>query len=285
MANPDALLYRKQMGLLDFDERMAVLIQVVQGERYRDYFFPAVAGVAYSRNPFLWNPKLRREDGFARLVAGLGTRAVERVGEDYPRMVALSHPQLRPESGAQQIRYYSQYYMDVINLAENCFETHRVHEVLAGDFPGSALPRVARSGATTSARCFSTIRVSTRSLVMTFDGLLMQTPFVEHLKGILKALEFGYGTPVDIEFTLGLVHGTGSRAGQHPSAAMPSAERVRSGRPGCVPRTAAGRGHHLRHGEAGAHGPGARYLLHRLRQSDGLLAPTESLGEAAGRRG
>ena len=110
MYNPDALLYRKQRGLLDFDERMAVLIQVVQGERYRDYFFPAVAGVAYSRNPFLWNPKLRREDGFARLVVGLGTRAVERVGEDYPRMVALSHPQLRPESGAQQIRYYSQYY-------------------------------------------------------------------------------------------------------------------------------------------------------------------------------
>ncbi len=29
--NPDVLLYRKQRGFLDFDERMAVLIQVVQG--------------------------------------------------------------------------------------------------------------------------------------------------------------------------------------------------------------------------------------------------------------
>ena len=61
--NPDVLLYRKQRGFLDFDERMAVLIQVVQGERYRNFYFPTVAGVAYSRNPYLWSPKLRREDG------------------------------------------------------------------------------------------------------------------------------------------------------------------------------------------------------------------------------
>ena len=100
MPTPNALFYRKQKGLLDYDERMAVMIQPVQGERYGDYFFPMVAGMAYSRNPFIWNPKLRREDGFVRMVAGMGTRAVERVGEDYPRMVALSHPQLRPESGA-----------------------------------------------------------------------------------------------------------------------------------------------------------------------------------------
>ena len=100
--NPDVLLYRKQRGFLDYDERMAVLIQVVQGERYRNFHFPAAAGVAYSHNLFIWSPKLRREDGFARLVVGLGTRAVDRVGEDYPRMVALSHPNLRPESGPRR---------------------------------------------------------------------------------------------------------------------------------------------------------------------------------------
>ena len=30
--NPDALLYRRAKGLQDYDERMAILIQVVQGE-------------------------------------------------------------------------------------------------------------------------------------------------------------------------------------------------------------------------------------------------------------
>ncbi len=203
---PDALLYRKQTGLLDYDERMAVLIQVVQGERYGDRFFPPVAGMAYSRNPFIWNPKLRREDGFARLVVGLGTRAVERVGEDYPRMVALSHPQLRPESGAQQIRYYSQYFMDVINLKRNCFETLRVDEVLRGDYPPLRFMASLDRGDYIGPMFVRDPGLDPRTLVMTFDGLLSNTPFVPQMKNTLKALEFAYGRPVDIEFTIALGH-------------------------------------------------------------------------------
>ena len=204
VANPNALMYRKQMGWLDFDERMAILIQVVQGERYHDWFFPAAAGVAYSRNPFIWNPKLRREDGFARMVVGLGTRAVERVGEDYPRMIALSHPQLRPESGAQQVRYYSQYYMDVIDLAQNCMKTARVHEVIAGDYPGLRWWASVDQGDYIGQMVYNDPAIDPRSLVMTFDGLIKDTSFVEQLKGTLKALEFGYGIPVDIEYTVRL---------------------------------------------------------------------------------
>jgi hypothetical protein len=202
--NPNALLYRKQIGLLDFDERMAVLIQTVQGARYRDYFFPAVAGMAYSRNPFIWNSKLRREDGFARLVVGLGTRAVERVGEDYPRMVALSHPLLRPEATARQIRYYSQYYMDVLNLKTNSFETRRISDVLAGDYPGLRFLASLHKDDHISPMITYDPTLDPRSLVMTFDGLLGQTPFADQLKAVLKALEFSYGRPVDIEFTLSL---------------------------------------------------------------------------------
>ncbi|HEX9114670.1 MAG TPA: PEP/pyruvate-binding domain-containing protein [Anaerolineae bacterium] len=203
---PDALLYRKQTGLLDYDERMAVLIQVVQGERYAKYYFPAIAGMAYSRNPFIWNPKLRREDGFARLVVGMGTRAVERVGEDYPRMVALSHPQLRPESGAQQIRYYSQYFMDVINLERNCFETLRIDEVLRGDYPPLRFMAALDRGDYIGPMFVRDPSLDPRSLVMTFDGLLSNTPFVPQMKSTLKALEFAYGRPVDIEFTIALGH-------------------------------------------------------------------------------
>ena len=77
--NPDALLYRKKHNLIDYDERMAVLIQRVRGKPYGDYFFPSLAGVAFSENPFRWNPKIRREEGFLRMVWGLGTRAVDRV--------------------------------------------------------------------------------------------------------------------------------------------------------------------------------------------------------------
>ncbi|NHZ71768.1 MAG: hypothetical protein GWP17_01625, partial [Aquificales bacterium] len=96
--NPDAILYRRKNGMIDYDERMAVLIQPVQGVRNGRYFFPTVAGVGFSENPFRWNPKIRREDGFVRMVWGLATRAVTRASSDYPRMIALSHPQLRPET-------------------------------------------------------------------------------------------------------------------------------------------------------------------------------------------
>jgi len=58
-----------------------------------------------------------------RLVFGLGTRAVDRVGSDYPRMVPLSHPLLRPEVTASQIKKYSQKMVDVLNLKKGCFET------------------------------------------------------------------------------------------------------------------------------------------------------------------
>lgn len=200
--NPNVLLYRKQRGYLDYDERMAVMIQVVQGERYRGYYFPAAAGVAYSRNPYLWNPKLRREDGFARLVVGLGTRAVERVGEDYPRMVSLSHPTLRPEKSAQEVRYYSQYYMDVINLEANQLQTVPVSEVLRGDYPSLRLLASVVKDDYISPIIMTDHSLDASTLVITLDGLLSQTLFAGQLREVLKALELGYGRPVDIEYTV-----------------------------------------------------------------------------------
>jgi len=199
--NPHVLLYRKQHNVLDYDERMAVLIQVVQGSRYRDMYFPPVAGVAYSRNPFVWSPKLRREEGFTRLVVGLGTRAVERVGEDYPRMVALSHPTLRPEAGAREIKHYSQYYMDVIDLRENQLVTRPVSEVLAADYPGLRLLASQYKDDFIGPLVAMTAGLDSRSLVITLDGLLKQTSFATHLRNVLKALEVSYNRPVDIEFT------------------------------------------------------------------------------------
>jgi hypothetical protein len=37
---PAALLYRRSKGLQDYDERMAILIQEVEGTRFGDYYFP-----------------------------------------------------------------------------------------------------------------------------------------------------------------------------------------------------------------------------------------------------
>ena len=81
---PDPIEYRAERGLLDVHEEMGILIQEVVGQRAGRYFLPAWSGVAFSNNEFRWSPRIRREDGLIRLVPGLGTRAVDRVGDDYP---------------------------------------------------------------------------------------------------------------------------------------------------------------------------------------------------------
>ncbi len=208
--NPDALLYRRAKGLQDYDERMAVLIQVVQGEQFGKYYLPAAAGVAFSRNLYRWSPQIRREDGFVRLVWGLGTRAVDRVGNDYPRLVALSHPLLQPEDNVRAMRKYSQHYVDLIDLEANRFVTLPVWEVLHPQYPALRyLAQIDQGG------FLAPIRHRLRQeemgdLVLTFDGLLGRTPLATCLREMLRLLEKSYRAPVDTEFAATLMPGQGS---------------------------------------------------------------------------
>lgn len=200
--NPDALLYRRARGLQDYDERMAILIQVVQGERFGKYFLPQGAGVAFSRNLYRWSPQIRREDGFMRLVWGLGTRAVDRVGNDYPRLVALSHPMMLPEASPKLIRRYSQHFVDLIDLQQNLFVTLPVAEVISSYYPPLRyLAQLDEDDSLLPIRSQVFEGDNTR-LVLTFDGLMRRTSLADWMRQILKILEKEYHAPVDTEFTL-----------------------------------------------------------------------------------
>lgn len=202
--SPDALLYRKRMGVLDYSERMAVLIQLVEGDQHSHWFFPAIAGVAFSRNPFRWTPRIRPEDGLVRLVCGLGTRAVDRT-DDYARMVALSHPELRPEIGAAAIRHYSQKKIDLLNLKTNRLETHPITTVLHGRLPWIQLLAKQHSDDNLRKLLMLNQNVDPASLVLTFDQMIQQTEFVPHVKRMLTKLSKHYDTAVDVEFTARVV--------------------------------------------------------------------------------
>jgi hypothetical protein len=199
---PEALLYRRSKGLQDYDERMAILIQEVQGERFGKYFLPQGAGVAFSRNLYRWDPQIRRQDGFMRLVWGLGTRAVERVGNDYPRLVALSHPHLQPDDSPEAIRHYSQQYVDLIDMEANQFTSLPIHSVLKPDYPVLRyLVQIEEEG------YFSPLRGRVRldeveKLAITYTEYLRRTPFAATLNKILRTLEKDYHSAVDIEFTV-----------------------------------------------------------------------------------
>jgi hypothetical protein len=199
--NPTALLYRRSRGLQDYDERMAVLIQVVEGKQYHQYYLPDLSGVAFSHNQYRWSPQIRAEDGFIRLVWGLGTRAVDRVGNDYPRLVALSHPTLRPSNTVKSIRRYSQQYVDLIDLKDNLMKTLPIDDVLEGDYPPLRyLAQVDQEGYFRSIRS-RLVDADPSQLILTFEDLLRRTPFAERMRVLLNMLENEYESPVDVEFT------------------------------------------------------------------------------------
>lgn len=199
---PEALMYRRSKELQDYDERMAVLIQVVQGEKFGKYFLPHAAGVAFSRNIYRWTPEIRREDGFLRLVWGLGTRAVERVGDEYPRLVALSHPTLQPDDSCQSISQYSQRYVDLIDLEENQLKTLPIHEVLKPGYkPLRFIAQLEQDGYIITPR--SRVKaVDISNLAITFEAFMSRTPFPEMVSRLLRDLEEHYHKAVDVEFAV-----------------------------------------------------------------------------------
>ena len=198
---PDPILYRRERNLIDYDEQMGILIQKVVGIQYRHYYLPIWAGVGFARNEYRWSKRIRKEDGLLRLVMGLGTRAVDRVGSDYPRMVALSIPSLRPEANIADIRKYSQRYIDVINLQTNRLETVTLDHMLS-DEPFPFLDQIVSIEKDNDLQTpvGKILRPAGQRFVITFDKLLTQTHYPQILKKALKTLEKAYGYPVDIEF-------------------------------------------------------------------------------------
>jgi len=142
-----------------------------------------------------------------RIVLGLGTRAVDRVDRDYPRMVGLSHPLLRPVSGVADIRKYSQNSVDVIDLEKNALTTVPVTEVLSSDFPGVQYLASVDEGDFIKPIFSLGTAISPEKMVLTFDNLLKNTEFAKLMKTMLVKLERHYRRPVDIEFTVQLIPG------------------------------------------------------------------------------
>ncbi len=198
--SPDPILYRSDRNLIDYDEQMGIMIQKVVGKKYGKYFLPSWAGVAFSRNEWRWTPRIKREDGLLRIVLGLGTRAVDRVGGDYPRMVPLGMPDLRPEVSADDVVRYSQKFVDVVDMEQNHFRTIPAREILGADEPPDLFRIISiRDHGMIQSPATRLINAPATSLVVTFDGLL-NGPFPALMRELLQSLEDAYGWPVDMEF-------------------------------------------------------------------------------------
>ncbi|MFW6196225.1 MAG: PEP/pyruvate-binding domain-containing protein [Thermoplasmatota archaeon] len=200
---PDPIEYRREKGMLDFSEEMGVLIQEVVGQKVGQYYMPAYAGVAFSRNEFRWSPRIRRNDGILRMVPGLGTRAVDRVGNDYPTLISPNRPDLRVNTLLEEQIKYSPKYLDAINLETGNIETVDAIDVFqkyGDDYP--ILDKIVSVYENDQLKEKSKFMLEPESsdMIVTFNKLFESTEFLNRMKRIMDILEERIGTPVDVEF-------------------------------------------------------------------------------------
>jgi len=200
---PDPIEYRIEHDLIDHHEEIGVMIQEVVGTQIGHYFMPSFAGVAFSKNEFRWSSRIKPEDGLVRMVPGLGTRAVDRLSDDYPVLIAPGQPGLRVNISPEEIVRYSPKKIDLIDLETCKFATIEVHTLLrefGDEYPLSNLmvsmvepDHIKRPGL---------LRMDFKSgnYVVTFDGVFTHTPFLKQVQAILTTLSETLGNPVDIEF-------------------------------------------------------------------------------------
>lgn len=197
----EALIYRRERNLLEREEQMALLVQRVSGGRQGRYFYPPLAGTGFSFNPYAWGPGVKREAGMLRLVLGLGTRAVDRVEDDYTRLVALNAPGLRPPGEKDNPRAYRQKKVDVIDLQKNVFTAVSVEKALA-ELPEEMQRELASLDREMARRAREyNVKMDSIPLTLDFDKLL-QNSLAEPFREILHILQDAYSYPVDIEFTI-----------------------------------------------------------------------------------
>ena len=197
-----ALEYRLLRGLDKKDEQMAILVQRVSGSYYGKYFMPGAAGVGYSHSAYKWLPDMDPKAGMLRIVMGLGTKAVDRTKEDYPRLANLDRPAVTAMTTAAQKHRFSQRYIDVLDCEKNALREVSM-DILLSVLPLWYKKMVLEHDYEAEDR----LRQMGRRQDVWFvscQKLLETKAFTDLMQKILKVLERVYGNPVDIEYTVNM---------------------------------------------------------------------------------
>lgn len=197
-----ALEYRARRGLAHKDEQMAVLVQRVSGSYYGNYFMPGAAGVGYSHSAYKWLPDMDADAGMLRLVIGLGTKAVDRTREDYPRLVNLDRPTVSLANTPAKRHRFSQRHLDVIDCDAKAFREVPLSQILP------SLPQWYRNLVlehdTEAERSLRELGRKREVLFVSCQHLLENRAFTDLMQALLKTLQRVYGNAVDIEYTVNM---------------------------------------------------------------------------------
>ena len=190
------------------EEKMSVIIQQVAGQRYEDYFYPVVSGVAQSYN-FYPISHMEPDDGISHLALGLGMTIVEgeRVYTFSPRYPNMNPPYSTPlefVKNSQTVFYALDMSESEIKIVENekfslkklSLEDAERHGTLF--FVGSTY-----SGIDNAIRDTLSIK---GPRVITFANILKYNifPLADILTEILKIGFKAFGSHIEIEFAVNL---------------------------------------------------------------------------------
>lgn len=195
-----ALEYRLLRGLGKKDEQMAILVQRVSGSYQGQYFMPSAAGVGYSHSAYKWYPDMDPEAGMLRIVMGLGTKAVDRTKEDYPRLANLDRPSVTVLTTVEQKHKFSQRNIDVLDCKENILKEVSL-DTLLPILPLWYKKIVLEHDSDAEYRLRQMGRYQDVWFV-SCQKLLEKKEFTSLMQKVLKTLSRVYENPVDIEYTV-----------------------------------------------------------------------------------
>ncbi len=200
----DARGYTRRIHYRTEEEKMAVIIQTIAGQRHGDYYYPHISGVAQSYN-YYPTSYVKNNDGVASIALGLGAWVVSgknvfRFCPKYPKIDILP-----PEDIVQN----SQRQFFAINMAKGDFDlmsgeeaTYSILDLQTAEDQG-ALRYIASVWDVQDKRIRDGIdhpgpRILNFSNILKFDYI----PLAQILTELLEIGELAFGVPVEIEFAV-----------------------------------------------------------------------------------
>jgi hypothetical protein len=204
----DPKAFSKRVGHRTEEEKMAVIIQQLVGERYGNYFYPTISGVAQSHNyyPFA---KMKPEEGIATVAMGLGKTVME--GEKALRF-SPRYPQLLPQrSTVEDILENSQQLFYALNMGKDSPEVGMLEDANLAKREVSDADKEAPVKLLASTYIPEEHRIRDSAhmpgyRVLTFAQVLKygQFPLAEVLCEVLDLGQEGMGCPVELEFSINM---------------------------------------------------------------------------------
>ena len=195
-------------------EKMAVVIQEVVGNRFEDAFYPHISGTAQSFN-FYPVAHMTPQDGFAVIAVGLGQYVVEgdrafRFSPAYPALDIISNNDLYKNS---QVNFYA---VDMAKKELNLLEGENAGLVTLNISEAEKHGTLKHSASVLSFDNDTIIPGLEASgpRVINFANILKYNyvPLASTLKVVLDVVTEAFGTPVEIEFAVDLTKDAGGNA-------------------------------------------------------------------------